>query len=241
MHTRSRARVVFGATAAGLVALAVVSACSGSAPRSEEAGNAGNAGASEAGAAGKGSSGSDQSGGGSEGGAQPSGGRGGVSGGGTSSAGASGDIGAPCRTDIDCPKVNVFPGDLYCSPPGAARGCGACPGLVPPPLNPCTTDADCRLDGGTSICEHPCGGICPMGSCVPGCTEETVCPIGLACGTTGRCETSACTLAVDCPQDFDCLTSVCLRRPCQSDAECDGYCVTGACYSALGACVQPAA
>jgi hypothetical protein len=105
----------------------------------------------------------------------------------------------------------------------------------------CSTDADCRLDGGTKICERACGGICPMGSCVAGCTYETACPTGMACGTQGRCQASACTAPADCPQNFDCLNSGCVRRSCKSDAECDDYCVVGACYSTLGACVRPAA
>jgi hypothetical protein len=240
MSSWAKGRVLFGGAAGGLAVLALVGACSGSAPHSEEAGSAGAK--SEAGAAGKGSSGnSNQSGSSSQDGGQSSGGKGGSSGGGTNSGGVGGGIGSPCHSTSDCPIVQGFPGPLYCSPPGAAQGCGACPGLIPPAMNWCNTDAECRADGGTKICEHPCGGICPMGSCVPGCTAETVCPIGMACGATGRCQASACSMSADCPPDFDCLNSGCVRRSCESDAECDGYCVTGACYSALGACVQPAA
>jgi hypothetical protein len=224
---------------AGLAALALVSACgSADGPRTTEggsAGNAGNAGAgSQAGAVGKGGSEGNQSGSGSGGDSESSGGKGGSSGGSTTGGGAGGGVGSPCRADADCPVAI----DLYCSPPGAAPGCGACPGE---PFNACSTDLDCRTNGENEICERPCGGICPMGSCVPGCTEETVCPIGTVCGTAGRCQASACTVREDCPPDFDCHNSGCFRRPCDSDAECDGYCVTDACYSALGACVRPAA
>jgi hypothetical protein len=241
MNTWARSRVVVAAAAAGLAALALVSACSGDGPSAEHGGNAGSAGASnEAGAAGKGSSGSSQSGSHSGDAGQSSGGKGGTSSGGANSAGAGGGVGSPCHSDGDCPVASGFPGNLYCSPPGASQGCGACPGIIPP-MTGCRSDADCRLDGGTKICERFCGGACPMGSCVAGCTDETVCPTGMACGTAGRCQASACSVSADCPQDFDCLNSGCFRRPCKSDAECDGYCVVGACYSMLGACVRPAA
>lgn len=240
MKAWARLRVVFGAACAGLAALALVSACSGDGARTNEGGSAGSAGAvNEAGAAGKGSSGSSQSGSGNGGGGQSLGGKGGASGAGTSSAGAGNGLDSPCHSDGDCPMASGFPGPLYCNPPGASQGCGACPGLIPT-TDGCSSDLDCRKDGGTKICVRPCGGACPMGSCVAGCTEET-CPTGAACGTDGRCQAKACTAPSACPQDYACLNSVCVRRPCKADAECDGYCVVGACYSALGACVRPAA
>lgn len=237
MNTWPSSRVMFGAAAAALAAMALISACSSDIPRTHDGGSAGAA--NEAGAAGKGSGGSSQSGNGNGDGGQSLGGKGGASGGGATSAGAGNGLDSPCRSDGDCPMASGFPGPLYCSPPGASQGCGACPGLIPT-MDGCSSDADCRKDGGTRICAHPCGGICPMGSCVAGCTDET-CPAGAACGTEGRCQASACTVAGDCPPDFDCLNSGCVRRACKSDAQCDGYCVVGACYSVLGACVRPAA
>lgn len=233
MGTSARTRV-YGAMSACLAALALVSACGGAdGPRTTDGGSAGSAGAgSQAGAAGKGGNEGSQSGSGSEDDNQPPGGKGGSSGGGTTSAGAGGGVGSPCRADADCPVGR----DLHCIPPGAVQAaCGACP----EPFNACTTDADCLADGANEICELPCAGICPMGSCMPGCTEETVCPIGTVCGTAGRCQASACAAREDCPPDFDCGDSGCFRRPCESDPECDGYCVLDACYSALGACTRP--
>jgi len=45
----------------------------------------------------------------------------------------------------------------------------------------------------------------------------------------------------DCPSNFACLGSVCIRQTCKVDADCDDFCVDGACYPALGACTPPAA
>jgi hypothetical protein len=162
------------------------------------------------------------------------GGRAGESRGGNATGGGP-SPGSACRSDDDCPS----PGrSLYCAEAGASQGCGACP---TPDGPACTADLDCRTNGGAMICVHPCGGICPMGSCVPGCTSQTVCGEGAACGATGRCAFRPCTQPSDCPTNFDCANGACGRRPCETDAECSDYCVLGRCQTALGVCALAAA
>jgi len=175
-------------------------------------------------------------------------GPGGTSNGGTSGAGGigtgglptggtsgGGGVGSTCRADTDCSRQNF----LYCAAPGSSVGCGICP---PPGVFPtCATDADCNPDGGTQICVGACGGACPSKECVQGCIDDTPCSLGTHCGATHRCEALTCATNGACPANFDCVQSLCARRSCSNDGVCDGFCVTGYCYNALGLCEQPRA
>lgn len=196
-------------------------------------GEAGTAGSQTGGAGGRSGSG------GANGGTAGSGGHGTggmVSTGGSATGGAAGGgAGSACRSDADCNG----PGSFYCAPPGASVGCGICPspGIFPS----CSSDADCNPDGGTEICEAPCGGVCPNKTCAPGCVNDTPCAEGTHCGATHRCEALSCSSSAGCPLNFDCSDSHCQRRACQSDATCQGYCVTGYCYGQMGECTQPRA
>jgi hypothetical protein len=150
--------------------------------------------------------------------------------------GGSGGQGSPCRTDQQCSNNST----LYCSPSGAASGAGAC-GICPPVLNPCTSDAECQVDGGTNICERPCFGACQKSECVPGCAGDASCAPGTRCSSGHRCVAVACPNGTECANNFECASMSCRRRSCQSDAQClgQGYCVTGGCYPELGTCEQP--
>lgn len=159
-------------------------------------------------------------------------GTGGVATGGTSGGGG---VGSTCRADPDCSRQNF----LYCAAPGSSTGCGICPspGVFPT----CAADADCNPEGGTQICVGACGGACPSKECVQGCIDDTPCSLGTHCGVTHRCEALTCATNGACPANFDCVQSLCARRSCSNDTVCDGFCVTGYCYNALGLCEQPRA
>ena len=233
--------------ATALSVVAIVSACGGEGSSVTQSGGS-PAAAGSTGTAGKGAGGG-PSGAGS--GADSAGvnsagtGNGGANSAGANSAGAhaggsgGGGAGTACRTEGDCASQSSTPGLLYCAVPGSpAASCGNCPGGG---ATDCRADADCRTGGETMICERYCGGACPTGHCVAGCTAATACAVGTACGASGRCEPSACQARADCPTNFDCLNSVCVRAACTSDSNCSGNCVLGACYSTLGVCTARAA
>jgi hypothetical protein len=100
-----------------------------------------------------------------------------------------------CRTVQDCGPSAFNRCSFEYVPP---VGCGACNR----PTVQCTTDTDCRGDGGAAdrICvamDLPCtcGGQNTM--CAPGCTA-TSCGKGSRCNATGRCELIPCTEGYDC-------------------------------------------
>ena len=119
-----------------------------------------------------------------------------------------------------------------CFSPGEDVGCGAC--MVPP--NPCQNDMECKAMGSAFICgvaRCTCNGEL---SCFAGCADDTGCGEGQMCGADHRCTARTCMDATGCPNDFDCKSSACVRRPCTSDDVCVGACVNGLCYEMLGFC-----
>lgn len=137
-----------------------------------------------------------------------------------------------CRSRDDCRSSFEF-----CLPPGEFAGCGIC--FIG---DGCTSDSACQAYGPEYICDSaPCS--CPGHPiCVAGCTSDASCRTGQSCGGDHRCSPSACQADPDCPTNFVCAGANgqhCARRACSSDIECEGYCVNGNCYDALGTCTQP--
>lgn len=136
--------------------------------------------------------------------------------------------GAPaCDADVHC--------DLYRSAPFCKSSvCSAA----------CNSDSDCAPDAGYPICvtvSRP--NSAPTNGCDPGCSGGGggYCPEGSTCGSSHRCVAIACSVATDCPAQFDCVQSTCTRRACQKDGDCSlgGYCVQGLCSMRLGTCSMP--
>jgi hypothetical protein len=69
------------------------------------------------------------------------------------------------------------------------------------------------------------------------CDEGETCDVA-----TYRCRPTQCPDGA-CPPNFSCSagpTPICQRTTCTGDEDClYGWCVTGACYSALGECWAP--
>lgn len=139
-----------------------------------------------------------------------------------------------CGVDGDC----VGPQTEFCVPPGTPRGCGVCSTDV----GDCLSDAECKPQGATRICvEVTC--TCERAMhCVGGCTSDASCTEGQTCNTsTGRCAATACTRDANCPAEFRCGATGCVRKTCTSDGDCGGYCVGGSCYPKAGECQGPVA
>jgi hypothetical protein len=139
-----------------------------------------------------------------------------------------------CERDDDCSSA-MF---QTCAPAGAAQGCGICT----VPTNPCHADSDCAGSGSNMICTQVACDCDNAMECTPGCTAATDCGDGQTCDlSTSRCAPTACTGsgAGACPADFECKRGHCSRLSCTTDADCDGYCVEGACYSTAGECRSP--
>lgn len=103
------------------------------------------------------------------------------------------------------------------------------------PLNntPCQADAECAGVSSGAYCYAPCG------VCEPACTTPAACESFEDC-IGGRC-VGSCVDDAGCPANFGCVAfgggKTCVRRSCDTDDECEGYCVLHQCQSALGACV----
>ncbi len=97
----------------------------------------------------------------------------------------------------------------------------------------CETDSECAGVSNGAYCYAPCG------VCTPACTMPAECESFEDC-VEGRC-VGSCVDDADCPANFGCVAEgtgkTCLRKSCDTDADCDGYCVLHQCQSALGACV----
>jgi hypothetical protein len=127
-----------------------------------------------------------------------------------------------CRTVDDCDGTPVYTRCAFEHIPPA--GCGACN----QPTNLCSTDADCRGDGGAAdrICvavDLPCSCRGPSTMCAPGCTA-TSCGKGYRCNATGRCELIPCTEGWDCGPTAVCapgrpgaFPNGCAIRSCRTD------------------------
>jgi hypothetical protein len=123
----------------------------------------------------------------------------------------------------------------FCTPPETTPSCG---GACNQMQGNCVVDKDCGSGGGVMVCDPiPCS--CFGGSlCVPACTDGS-CDDGFACDPQmHRCAPKSCLHASECGTDFIC-NMTCQRRPCSSDAQCDGYCVTGTCFAKAGECQLP--
>jgi hypothetical protein len=138
---------------------------------------------------------------------------------------------ACCLVDTQCMSA-------ICAPPGTPQICGSCDSSP----STCTTDAQCKTQISTSICEPRACACTDERDCVAGCTSDAGCDDGETCNlTSNRCEVTTCATAATCPQDFDCLANRCIRKGCISNADCDAFCVDGLCYQEAGECRLPAA
>jgi hypothetical protein len=135
-----------------------------------------------------------------------------------------------CATASQCPQ-----GGEACVPPVAPPLCG---GACNTESGNCTSDADCKPHGATLVCDPIACSCNGQMQCEPGCTDDTPCtPLGEVCDVaTARCVAHACSQPSGCPANFDCTGGSCMRRPCSSDLDCDGYCVNGACFDQTGTC-----
>jgi hypothetical protein len=175
---------------------------------------------------------------GGSGGSGGSGQGGGNAGGEGGSAGGAGGAGGgslgegQCRGHQDCTNPSV-----PCVPPGTPTGCGTC--FDPDPT--CVSDNECKPQGETFICAPvPCA-CSPASACAAGCTDDSMCAIGEACGADHRCAPKTCAAPADCPTNFECagMPMTCARTACSGDADCSGFCVLEKCYDMPGTCSPP--
>ncbi|MEO8901272.1 MAG: hypothetical protein ABI488_06185 [Polyangiaceae bacterium] len=113
-----------------------------------------------------------------------------------------------CAADTDCPNDRP-----HCQGSDAGTACVAC-----------RTTSDCA------------DGVCSGGACVPGCGPAQACGQAMECTPQHRCEALSCQVDADCLKNQACTAGHCARRTCASDAACDGNCVNGSCFEALGTC-----
>jgi hypothetical protein len=153
-----------------------------------------------------------------------------------------------CLDDADCsgdtPQCTLVPETFI----RAFKRCTAC-----------DVDADCPIElphcvavdlndepTGTRVCQQclttsECEtGVCSFGECIPGCNPDSdgCGPIETSqCNAeTLRCGVRPCDDANPCAANTDCVLGACSRRMCESDGECEGYCVNGYCYDDFGQC-----
>jgi hypothetical protein len=149
---------------------------------------------------------------------------------GTSMATGGGQLGADeCRTTADCELGS------YCVAAGGTAYCPECDGYEP---EVCSVDDDCQATDPLGYCDpDPCHCDSPT-KCYSGCAGDADCNAHEICDDTHRCAPKPCAADADCPGDFACSTdgAGCVRRTCDNDAECSGYCVTGECHGDPGTC-----
>jgi hypothetical protein len=152
-----------------------------------------------------------------------------------SEGGADGDQVVACSVDSQCQSDG--PGPYACAPGGVYTGCG---GPSPCVLQtPCNTDSDCHDAGSGDVCQTsacPCQSF--AGLCAPACTGSGQCSAGETC-QAGHCVATPCTTNADCVANFICdpTSLTCQLKTCQTDGECNGYCVDNVCASKPGVCV----
>ncbi len=139
-----------------------------------------------------------------------------------------------CSTQSQCMA------NTACAAPGTPQACGTCNTEA----GDCTADSQCKARGATFVCDPvPC--TCSnQKRCIQGCTSDATCDEGTRCDVaSARCVAIACTGDPDCPSNFRCGASkTCERASCQTDADCDGFCVLGQCFGqGRGECRPPAA
>lgn len=126
-----------------------------------------------------------------------------------------------CRSAADCDHIS-------CIAPGTPASCAAC--ALPAPG--CSDDSACPTG---QVCSY--ASCCGDTQCSAPCVDDASCGEGQTCDTGGHCHVNVCVGAANCPSGFDCNNGSCERRGCQTDADCaPGFCVEGACFSALGHC-----
>ena len=129
-----------------------------------------------------------------------------------------------CRNRDDCS------GDSRCVPQELV---GVCSGAACPD-NQCNANIDCTTAGTGDVCIS----VDNVRMCQPACNDsDNPCPAHQQCDATGECKTKLCSDDSACPANYSCSPNQCLRRFCDTDAECQGYCVTGECRQAPGSCV----
>jgi len=137
-----------------------------------------------------------------------------------------------CTEDTQCDNGNF---SEFCLAPGAFAGCGACNSEP----STCTIDNDCKAMGATMICQPRTCACDFENDCVAGCTSDAQCGEAQACNlTSNHCEALACAATPDCPVDFACTDGHCIRATCETDNDCDAFCVGGACYQQAGVCTD---
>ncbi len=147
-----------------------------------------------------------------------------------------------CHATSDCRAGQV------CAWPGVSLGCPgsrACDlrgadgaALDPKGIPGCLGDTECAEAGAGSICVAPDPCSCYVNPiCVVGCANSAQCDAGEIC-SAHRCVATPCQTAGDCPNNFVCSGS-CARKTCTTDANCNGYCLGGACYDQIGHCTYP--
>ena len=142
-----------------------------------------------------------------------------------------------------CSSSSQCSGGKGCVPPAAGR-CGG--GISPCAGNdPCNTDSDCADSGLGPFCQPvqcQCGAF--AGLCGVDCNSAILtmgCPLGHVGQTCqgGHCSNNTCATDSDCIANFTCdpTSHTCQAKPCQTDGDCNGYCVDNQCASQPGMCV----
>ena len=137
-----------------------------------------------------------------------------------------------CRDNQQCDGS----GGVCTQPDTPQQGCGAC-NTTP---GDCTSDATCMATSPVGICEPiPCSCDGQM-ACTQGCLGDENCAEGQRCNrATARCGATPCTVDEECPAAFHC-GGTCVRDLCNTDDDCDGFCVLGECFArSLGQCFLP--
>jgi hypothetical protein len=153
-----------------------------------------------------------------------------------------GNAASGCHSSSDCA------GGQVCEWPGVFLGCpgsNACELLAldgtvidPKSIPGCQGDTECADAGEGFICVSPAPCSCYVNPyCIQGCTGSSQCEEGQVCAAH-RCVASPCQTATDCPSNFVCAGS-CSRKTCTTDADCNGFCLGGACYDQIGHCMFP--
>src|SRR5262249_9116900 len=113
-----------------------------------------------------------------------------------------------CQSPECCSTQSQCQGATTCATPDTPVACGACN----PDRSTCATDADCKPNGASLICDPIACSCDGNTACTPGCVDDTTCAEGTRCDvSTARCVAISCVVASDCPGDFDCSDATCTR------------------------------
>jgi dienelactone hydrolase len=139
----------------------------------------------------------------------------------------------------DCESSDACQGSgNRCVAPDQFVGCGACR-----PIDPgCASDTQCQPFGAVCAPAPPMACACvPVLQCLAPCqTSALGCATGEQCEPSGHCVATPCSIDADCPSQFACAASACMRKTCGADSDCSmGFCVLGRCFDTLGTCAAP--